>query len=421
MAELTHTTIKNLAVEKRSEVPDESYRHGKRRKGLMLQTNPSGNHVFLYRRLVNGTRYGFTLGRFPELSLALAREMVDEINDYDGTPQEAWEALYAPKKPEQPAEVMTVGRLIHKYAVECETVRKNRAWKAQRTVLINELKPYLDIPADKLTHEHVQAVVQSCLDRGSPRVAQEVRKQIAGMFARAMGRHRKKRVVVAKEDATTAANDEKWLDLKENPADPITAPIYKPKSHHMKGKELLAFPKRLAASAVRDDVKQILLLQMQTFCRVGEVAGMAWEELDLKRRVWVIPGERYKTGVEHTVMLSTQSTVLLRRLKKNSESRYVFPMPRFPHKPMTSEEVAHRISYARPSLKQHKDFTSHSLRRSGATWLAAEKCPYEVRERLLGHKLDTEGDMSERYNMHLYLGERREWTQKWCDYLEGGK
>ncbi|MBP6700248.1 MAG: tyrosine-type recombinase/integrase, partial [Halioglobus sp.] len=323
MAELTHNTIKNLAVEKRSEIPDESYRHGKRRKGLMLQTNPSGNHVFLYRRLVNGTRYGFTLGRFPELPLGDAREMVDEINDYDGTPQEAWEALYAPKEPEQPKKVTTVGQLIHNYAIDCETVRKNRAWKAQQTVLNNELRPYLHLPADELTDKHVLAVVQGCLDRGSPRVAQEVLKQIKGMYARAMNKHRKKRVVVAKAEALTASMDESWLDIKANPAEGVTAPTYKPKSHHMEGKALLAFPKRLAASAVRDDVKQILLLQMQTFCRVGEVAGMAWEELDLKRRAWVIPGERYKTGIEHTVMLSKQSADQLRAIKKASKSAYV--------------------------------------------------------------------------------------------------
>ena len=91
MVELTHKYITSLTVEKRSELPDESYLHGKRRKGLMLQTNPSGNHTFLYRRLVKGKRYGFTLGGFPELTLASAREMVDGINGHDGTPKEAWD------------------------------------------------------------------------------------------------------------------------------------------------------------------------------------------------------------------------------------------------------------------------------------------------------------------------------------------
>lgn len=416
MAEWTHKGLLEKTVVKRTEEPDESYRHGKRRKGLMVQLNTSGNHTFLYRRLVKGVRYGFTLGRFPELSLAHAREMTDAINDFDGTPKEAWEALYAPKAPDS---VLTVGQLINKYVIDCETVRKNRAWKKQETVLNNELEPYLDLPAAELTGDHVYAVVQACLDRGSPRAAQEALKQIKGMYARAMNKHRQRRVVVDKEEALVASKVDRWLDITRNPAEGIVLPTYKAKSHHIEGKELLAFPGKLAASAVRDDVKVLLLIQLQTLGRVGEVAGMSWDEVDLKSRIWTIPAERYKTGVQHTVMLSTQTTRLLRRLKKGSTSRYAFPMPRNQDKPLTSEEVAHRINYARASLKQHKDFTSHSLRRSGATWLAAEKCPYEVRERILGHKIDTETDMANRYDKHLYLEERREWVQRWCDYLEG--
>ncbi|PLW69444.1 tyrosine-type recombinase/integrase [Pseudohalioglobus lutimaris] len=419
MMEFTHKTIQALSVTKRDELADESYRHGKRRRGLMVQANVSGNHRFLYQRMVGGKKYKFTLGRFPELGLAEAREMVDAINDYDGTPKEAWDAL-KPKDEDKNGDVLTVEKLINQYVEECEVIRKNRDWKGQERVLKKELKPYLHMPAEDLTKVHVLAVVNACIDRGSERTAHEALKQIKGMYARAMNQHRKRNKKVEK-GAVVATIVDKWLDISMNPAAGVEVLKYKPKSHHFDTKALKVFPSKLQSSDIRGDVKDILLIQLQTFCRVGEVAGMSWKELDLKKGEWVIPGERYKTGDPHTVMLSKQTIKRLKEIKKKTESEYVFPMPRFPEKAMTSAEVAHRINYVRDSLKVDEDFSSHSLRRSGSTWLAAQNppCPYEVKERLLGHKIDTEGDMAERYNKYKYMDERKEWTQKWCDYLEG--
>ena len=34
---------------------------------------------------------------------------------------------------------------------------------------------------------------------------------------------------------------------------------------------------------------------MLTFCRVGSLVPTKWEEIDLKKDIWTIPGERMKT------------------------------------------------------------------------------------------------------------------------------
>lgn len=420
MEPLTHNTIKNLRVDKRRELADESDRHGKRRKGLMLQANVSGNHRFLYNRLIRGTRYRFTLGAFPDLSLAAAREMVDAINDYDGTPQEAWDALYKPKEEGKEEGVLTVQQFINQY-MDKQCSLFNRDWEEQQRILVRELGPYKDLPATDLTADHVADVAQRCLDRGSPSMAHEIVKQTRTMYNWGMGIKRDRDIVLQKEDVTHIKVRKDILGIEVNPTQGITIPKYKPKQHSFQGAELSALSEKLLASEVREDVKAILMVQLQTFCRVGEVAGMSWTELDLRKREWVIPGERYKTGEPHTVLFSTQTADLLKQIKKTSKSDYVFPMPRFPDKPLRSSEVAHRINYARASLDMDKDFSSHTLRRSGSTWLASKACPYEVKERLLGHKIDVVGDMSNRYNKHTYMDERREWTQKWCDFLEGKK
>ena len=43
-----------------------------------------------------------------------------------------------------------------------------------------------------------------------------------------------------------------------------------------------------------------------TAARSGEARGAAWDEIDLQERVWRIPPERMKAGVEHRVPLSRQ-------------------------------------------------------------------------------------------------------------------
>tara|TARA_B100001540_G_scaffold311898_1_gene332099 strand:- start:774 stop:2021 length:1248 start_codon:yes stop_codon:yes gene_type:complete len=413
--ELTDAFIRRLSTDKRREIPDESRRHGNPRRGLVLLANPSGRHAFLFKRMFRGVRFNQTLGTYPELTLAQAREMVDAINDHDGGPGEGIAALFPDEAPDN---ALTVGRLIKQYIRdECEP--HNRDWANQQLVLERELKPYLDLSAERLTTDDVVDVVQRCLDRGSPRTAQEAVKQVRGLYNWAMGRKRVRRTAVRREEAKKPIVRQRLLDIAQNPAEGVSAPQYQTRAHYLSGKALANFLPRLWASDLRHDIKVILAIQLQTFCRVGEVAGMRWDELDLRRRRWVIPGQRYKTGREHVVMLSKQTTALLRRVDR-AHDIYVFPMPRRDNH-ISSRDVAKAINKARDSLKQADEFSSHALRHSGRTWLAEQKCPFEVRERLVGHVTDSASDMGARYEHYDYLAERKEWTQVWCDFLAGIK
>ena len=119
------------------------------------------------------------------------------------------------------------------------------------------------------------------------------------------------------------------------------------------------------------------------YCRK---CGAEWSEFNLRKKKWVIPGDRYKTGEEHIVQLPTQAVKILKSLP--NESKYLFTQPRA-DRPLTSDVIGKEINkHRKKGFKVHKDFSSHSLLHSGATWLAANECPYDVRERLLGHKID---------------------------------
>lgn len=413
--ELTDKYVRALKVEKRTELADESYRPDtrKKRRGLLLFAEPGGSKTWYVRKKIAGKRFMKSIGSYPAITIAQARELLDQVDDHPEGPQAAVAEIHGQHAPQ---DVLTVKRLINRY-IEEECEPYNRDWKNQEIVLERELQHHHELPAEELSTTHVLDIVQAALDRGSPRSAQEALKQIKGMYNWAMGKKRVRRQTVAKEAAKHALVRQVILEMPRNPAEGVIAPTYKPRSHHLEGKPLKGFLKKLRGSSLRDDCKLILEIQLQTFARVGEVAGMEWSELNLRKRVWAIPAARYKTGREHIVLLSKQTAKLLRKMERG-ESPYVFPMPRREDLPMTAADVGKEINKVRKSLKQHKDFSSHSLRHSGATWLASQHCPLEVRERLLGHVIDQQGDMSQRYQHHQFLDERKDWTQRWCDHLE---
>ena len=65
--------------------------------------------------------------------------------------------------------------------------------------------------------------------------------------------------------------------------------------------ELPAFMARLRE---RDSASaRALELLILTAARSGEVRGATWEEIDLDKALWTIPGERMKAGKQHVVPL----------------------------------------------------------------------------------------------------------------------
>lgn len=55
-----------------------------------------------------------------------------------------------------------------------------------------------------------------------------------------------------------------------------------------------------------------LTLCVLTATRTTETIEAKWDELDLENRLWIIPKERMKRGIEHRVPLSIQAIAVLR-------------------------------------------------------------------------------------------------------------
>ena len=74
----------------------------------------------------------------------------------------------------------------------------------------------------------------------------------------------------------------------------------------------------------RDSVSaRALELLILTAARSGEIRGATWQEVDLDKALWTIPGERMKAGKEHVVPLSKAAMALLKALPRIGD--YIFP------------------------------------------------------------------------------------------------
>ena len=70
----------------------------------------------------------------------------------------------------------------------------------------------------------------------------------------------------------------------------------------------------LVAELRKDELLSARALEFMilSVARTSEVIGATWDEIDLKKRVWIVPAERMKSGKEHRVPLSDRAAEIVR-------------------------------------------------------------------------------------------------------------
>lgn len=150
--------------------------------------------------------------------------------------------------------------------------------------------------------------------------------------------------------------------------------------------------------------------------RRGEVVGMAWEEVDLKAKLWTIPGERTKNHRPHVVPLTDTAVAIVEALPRVEGSPLVFPARGYLDRAYSGYSKGKRELDA---LAEQHDWTLHDLRRTAATGMARAGVPPHVVERLLNHVPGTFGGVAGVYNRFGYLDEMRAALAAWERHVVG--
>ncbi len=149
-------------------------------------------------------------------------------------------------------------------------------------------------------------------------------------------------------------------------------------------------------------------LQILTATRPGEVMGAQWSEIDLKAKVWTIPGDRMKAGKPHEIPLSPQATQLLESLPKVSD--FTFPGP-------SLEKGLTTIGSMRLINELHPGITAHAMRSTFRDWAADQTAfPREVCEHALAHQLKDGAEAS--YFRSTVFPKRVKLMTAWADYCD---
>ena len=146
-----------------------------------------------------------------------------------------------------------------------------------------------------------------------------------------------------------------------------------------------------------------------TTLRTGTVIGTPWSEIDLARRLWIIPAERMKAQEEHRVPLPRQAVELLQALLRLEGSNMVFWGARKPT--ISNMAMLELLRGMRHGL------TVHGFRSSFRDWAAEiTNFPSEAVEMALAHTIAN--DVEAAYRRGDLIGKRRELMQAWADYLD---
>jgi integrase len=362
--------------------------------GLRLVANKAGQKRWVYRRLEDGKLKQGTIGYYPRLSLTEARE---QWQDMRGKRNRGEVITEGP--------VYTVKALCSDY-IKGYAQRLKRSWKEDERQLWLDIVPvWGERQASTITRAEVISHIEAVATRGD-RVAMLLLAVCRKVWNYALPRDND---ITGNPFARLKVNKGVCMDVDER-----IRVEERPARCLINGRDesdLQTFLAKLPTAPMHQDTRDILLLQLLTACRKGEVCEMSWEDIDLRSHVWTIPPEKTKNKVEHRVMLPTQALTILKG--RGGREGYVFA---------SRSNVGHirgdSINQTVTACLEYfgiKPWVPHTLRHTAITGLSMQGCPEVVIARIANHKRST---ITSRYDHNPHDDEAREWLQRWADHLE---
>ena len=158
--------------------------------------------------------------------------------------------------------------------------------------------------------------------------------------------------------------------------------------------------------------------------RRDEVAGARWREFDLKRKLWTVPPERFKSESTHLVPLTDDVIAILETLPRFNKGDHLFSTT-MGEKPVSGFSKA-KTNLDRRMLRTLKamarertratlaPFVLHDLRRTVRTRLSSLQVPDTVAEMVIGHGRK---GIQRVYDQHQYAEEMRDALALWARRL----
>lgn len=365
--------------------------------GLFIQVTPAGGKWWRFKYRYLGKEKLLSLGTYPDVSLAKARERREEARKLLAQDIDPGENRKAAKQSKQTNSANSFEVLCREWAA-LHMADKSESHQ-QRTLRRLEvyLFPWLGSkPIADITAPEVLDCIKRIQSQNKLETAHRTLQSAGQVFRYAVQTGRAIRDVTA--------------DLK-GALPPATV-------EHMAA---FTDPKQVAELLRAIDgftgtftVQTALCLAPLFFVRPGELRTAKWADIDLEAGEW-----RYrvsKTKTDHLVPLSTQAIALLKDLHPVSgHGEFVFMGGHDPKKPMS--EAAINAALKRMGYDTKTQITGHGFRAMARTLLHERlNIDPHIIEHQLAHKVPDA--LGSAYNRTKFIEQRKEMMQAWADYLD---
>lgn len=336
------------------------------------------------------------LGEYPSLSLSEARERAND-----------WRALIRKGIDPKAEESRLRREELRKHATTFASVADDfieRHVKGQRKTADTEreirkelVAHWADRPVTSIAREDVIALVETIARRPAPYTAHIVLGHARSLFNWAINRGsygletspcdriKPTTLIGAKEARQRVLSD---VEL---------AAIWK-------SSETLGYPFGM--------IYQLLLL---TGARKSEMSDARWREFDLKKKMWTVPPERFKSNASHLVPLSDAAIAVVETVPHFTKGDHLFTTS-YGEKPVSgfSKAKTRLDALMGEQLEAITPWVIHDIRRTVRTRMASLRISDLVAEMVIGHGRK---GIQRVYDQHSYENEMREALELWAARL----
>jgi integrase len=351
--------------------------------GFALLTLPTGNKsfVFQYRNAEGRTRRA-TIGKVGSLTPDQARDLADQMSRKVKGGADPLEDKRSAR------EAITVGQLLdaylksEKFAEKAETTRGTDTGRIER-----HLRPLLGgRHVIKLQNEDIRRVFAAIRDG---KTAATIKTGKRHGLARVVGGEGTARKAVRLLRAIFAWGISEKL-IGNNPADGVSTGSDGEREAVLDPQD---YTKLFAALATMEKQRRLrpgagdaIRLIAMTGARRGEITGLRWQHVDLKRGLLILPPAAHKTGRRtgkaRTISLPNAAQDIIARQPEGGPQDFVFA----PSKGNGAITLAADWRRIRVEAELPKDFGLHGLRHSLATLLAVGGAQAPEIMTSLGHR-----------------------------------
>lgn len=374
--------------------------------GLTFTLSAAGTAAWILRYRISGKPRELTLGKYPDVSLKMARQRASEAraeiqNGVDVARQR--QRIKA-----ETAAAKSFAQLAEDYMGKVFPNLATNTQKQRRHHIQGIILPKIGrIAARDVNTSDVVSLIEAAGKNRSGNVAELVLTALSEIFKHGMACH----AVISNPCAGVS----------------VTAICGKtdPRRQRLKLTEEELRVLLPALPTIGSENEMAVKLLLLTCTRIGELTRAEWAHVDFKRAEWFVPDANSKTGKGFTIPLSAPALACFEALQPLSMgSRYVLPARQVRRTRNHGGADVHCEQRAINSMLHKlcakldgkvRRFTPHDLRSTARSHLSALGVNVIVAERCLNHSL---GGLVGVYDQHDYMTERRAALDTWASFLE---